>query len=171
MRPLLSILAAIYYSHFFKRKIRKSNNEVSNIKTRLSGYPRTNFNSGICSKFIPYIPAISAGGVKITVTIVNIFIVLFCSIPTRPINVFCINSNLSKLKPECCNSEDISLFITRNRSLSENGKYLLFNMAKTIRCFSIKVSLIKLLDFLISEICNKNSLSNFFLLKLPYSNC
>lgn len=44
---------------------------------------------GIILKFIPKILAIQVGGIKRTLTIVNILMILFCSMLTKPRNVSC----------------------------------------------------------------------------------
>lgn len=48
-----------------------------NIIRSMIGYANGSFNSGIYSKFIPYIPAINVKGINIVEITVNIFIVMF----------------------------------------------------------------------------------------------
>jgi hypothetical protein len=70
------------------------------ISKMANGYPKSQFNSGIILKFIPYKLAIKVGGIKTTEATVNIFMILFCSIFNKPKKVFCKYSNLSKPNSE-----------------------------------------------------------------------
>jgi hypothetical protein len=56
--------------------------EDISIITRDKGYPKGQSSSGKNLKFIPYILATSVGGRNMTLTMVNILMILFCSIPS-----------------------------------------------------------------------------------------
>jgi hypothetical protein len=72
------------YNHFLSLKISKIASVKTIIKPIANGYPNFHPNSGIKSKFIPYMLAIRVGGRNTTFTTVKILIILFCSILTRP---------------------------------------------------------------------------------------
>jgi hypothetical protein len=66
------------YNHFLRLKKYKAEAEESIIKNSAKGYPNLHSSSGSIRKFIPYILATKVGGIRITVTTVNILMILFC---------------------------------------------------------------------------------------------
>ena len=85
----LIIVHKYVYNHFLSLKINSTISVKSTINPTENKYPYFQCSSGIKSKFIPYILAINVGGRNITLTTVNILMILFCSILTRPKKVSC----------------------------------------------------------------------------------
>jgi len=93
--------------------------------------------NGISGMFWPKMLAINVGGIKMTETMVKIFMILFCSTLTKPMKISCMLFNRSKLNFVCSINEVTSLRMMVSLEVSSVGISSLLSRLESVRCFSM----------------------------------